>query len=431
MSSNDRPDALAHANAAASLALLQDILALPSAVGVPPLVAHHRQIKPRKPKQGNEIAISSFRPFVPACDRLRRWRAPHSDSFHTSVLKDLPVEDVLRLLDVMLVSVEVKTRENYGAGLLRFHQFCDSRNIPEHHRMPAPDHLLASFVASWAGKVASTTAQNWMAGLHFWHNLHGAPWHGKGLLRTATAGLAKVVPSSSKCPRRPPVTIEHMHALFRGLDFSNAFDSAVFAVASVAFWCCCRLGELVVDSPNLFNPSHHVSRSTPIRRVFPSNGTPYTVFHIPWTKTTHGEGADIIASKLDDVTNPVTAFNYHLSANSAIPPSSPLFSFKTHGGSWSPLTRSWFLARCNKIWREASLLELTGHCFRIGGASELLLRGVPPDVVAMQGRWKSRAFLEYWRKIESILPLFVTSSFTNARISMVNSLMDSFTCRYK
>ncbi|KAG1783493.1 hypothetical protein EV702DRAFT_945077, partial [Suillus placidus] len=246
-------------------------------------------------------------------------------------------------------------------------------------------------------------AQNWMAGLHLWHNLHGAPWYGKWLLRAATAGLSKVVPSSSKRPRRPPVTLEHMHALFRGLDFSNAFDSAVFAVASIAFWCCCRLGELVIDSPNRFHSSRHVSRSSPIRRCFPLKGTPYTVFHIPWTKTSHGDGTDIIASKMNDPTNPVTAFNHHLSVNSSIPPSSPLFSFETEGGSWSPLTRPWFLARCNQVWREAKLLELTGHCFRIGGASELLLRGVPPDVVAMQGRWKSRAFLEYWRKIESIL----------------------------
>lgn len=62
---------------------------------------------------------------------------------------------------------------------------------------------------------------------------------------------------------------------------------------------------------------------------------------------------------------------------------------------------------------------------------ELLLRGVPPDVVAVQGRWKSRAFLEYWRKIDSILPLFVTSSFTDSRVAMIQSSMDSFTRRYK
>ncbi|KAG2752769.1 hypothetical protein P692DRAFT_20691631, partial [Suillus brevipes Sb2] len=87
-------------------------------------------------------------------------------------------------------------------------------------------------------------------------------------------------------------------------------------------------------------------------------------------------------------------------------------------------------ARCNQVWRRVNLLELTGHCFRIGGATELLLRGIPPDVIAMQGRWKSRAFLEYWRKIESILPLFITSSFKYSRVSMIHSSMDSFSRKY-
>ncbi|KIK48498.1 hypothetical protein CY34DRAFT_785608 [Suillus luteus UH-Slu-Lm8-n1] len=431
MSNNGQARALVCTNAVSALALLREALALPPAVGIPPSAVITRRIKPRKPKSCNTLAFSSLRPLVPARDRLRRWTAPHSDSFHASVLGDLPLEDVLQLFDVMLISIEVKTRENYGAGLLRFHQFCDSRHIPENKRMPAPDFLLASFIASWAGKVATTTAQNWMAGLHFWHNLHGAPWHGSGLLRSATAGLSKVVPDSSKRPRRPPVTLDHMHALFRRLDLSNSFDAAVFATASVAFWCCCRLGELVINSQSGFVPDRHVSRSTSFRRCAPLNRTPYSVLHIPWTKTTHAAGADIIASKLDDPTNPVVALNHHLASNASVPLSAPFFAFETRDGSWAPLTRPWFLSRCNQVWRESGLLELTGHCFRIGGASELLLRGVPPDVVAMQGRWKSRAFLEYWRKIESILPLFITSSFTDSRVSMVHASMDSFSRKYK
>lgn len=95
------------------------------------------------------------------------------------------------------------------------------------------------------------------------------------------------------------------------------------------------------------------------------------------------------------------------------------------------MTRSWFLTRCNQVWKSAGLSELTGHCFRIGGATELLLRGVPPDVIAVQGHWKSRAFLEYWSKIDLILPLFVTLSFSDTHVAMIHSSMDSFNHRYK
>jgi hypothetical protein len=51
--------------------------------------------------------------------------------------------------------------------------------------------------------------------------------------------------------------------------------------------------------------------------------------------------------------------------------------------------------------------RITGHSFRIGGTTELLRRGVPPDVVKMAGRWSSDSFLRYWRKKEDILPQHV------------------------
>ncbi|KAG0705616.1 DNA breaking-rejoining enzyme [Suillus ampliporus] len=350
--------------------------------------------------------------------------------FHNSILDELPLADVLQLFDIMLISIKIKTHKNYGAGLLCFHQYCNSCNITENNCMPASDRLLAAFIASWAGKVATTTAQNWLSGLHFWHNLHGAPWYGHVLLRTYTAGLAKLVPSSSKCPCHPPVTLDHMHALFKGLDLSNVFDAAVFAMACVAFWSCVRLGELVIDSENSFNPARHVAQSAPPRRRNLPNQIPFIVLRIPWTKTTHGEGADIVASKVDDITNPVSALEHHLSANVNIPPTAPFFAYENTSGGWTTLTRPWFLARCNQVWRNADMLELSGHCFRIGGASELLLRGIPSDIVATQGCWKSRAFLDYWREIETILPLFITSSFTDARMALVKSSMDTYTRRH-
>ncbi|KAH7909540.1 hypothetical protein BJ138DRAFT_1010615, partial [Hygrophoropsis aurantiaca] len=67
-----------------------------------------------------------------------------------------------------------------------------------------------------------------------------------------------------------------------------------------------------------------------------------------------------------------------------------------------------------------------GPAFRIGGATELLLQGLNPDVVAQQGRWKSQAFLEYWREIESILPMFISSSDSAARCASLESVMSVF-----
>jgi hypothetical protein len=238
MSSNLTID-LADASTVTAIALLRDALKKNPTLGVPPSDVHKIR-KPHKPLPLNALSPSSFRPHVLARDRLRLWSAPQSDSFHISLLGSLPVDAASRLLDVMLLSVETKTRENYGAGLLCFHQFCDSISIPEDKRLPASEYILAAFVASWAGKVAETTVDTWLAGLHFWHQYNGATWNGHSVLRRTKAGLAKLVPSSSKRPRRPPVSIDHMHALYRCLDLSNSFDSAVYCVACIAFWSCCR-----------------------------------------------------------------------------------------------------------------------------------------------------------------------------------------------
>jgi hypothetical protein len=119
---------------AEDLALLKVSLARQPIVGEPP-ISVHKPPKPRKPKNNNTLTHSALHPHVLACDHVRIWSAPHSTTFHTSVLSHLPFNDVLKLLDVMLISVEVKTRENYGAGLLRFHQYCGSRNIPESLRI--------------------------------------------------------------------------------------------------------------------------------------------------------------------------------------------------------------------------------------------------------------------------------------------------------
>ena len=398
----------------------------PSTSELTAITSHSRERKPRKSRKTNEISPSLFRPPVLASDRLQCWSTPHSISFRDSLSSAIPSSHLSRLFEVMSFSLDQNTRNGYGAGLLRFTQFCDSLNIPEEQRMPASEVLLSSFIASAAGKVATTTVDNWLAGLHFWHTINAAEWHGNDMLAQTRKGVRKLVPISSKRAKRPPVTIEHLYALRKGLDLTNAFDIAVWALACIAFWSCCRLGELTIPSVNLFDADKHVTRSSPLSFNQTASGVDFATCHIPWTKTTQHEGADISITARDDPSCPIRVLQHHLRSNSSIPSSAPLFAFETKNGGWAPMTKSWFMARCNAVWVAAGLPDMPGHGFRIGGATHLLLMGIPPDIVATQGRWKSRAFLEYWRKIESILPLFISSSGSSSRVSLIEDSMSSY-----
>lgn len=383
---------------------------------------------PRKPKKGCEIVASSWRPHVLASDRLHQWFTPQTKAFHDSIAGALPETTLRKLFEVMVYSLDQSTRDGYGAGLLRFTQFCDKAGVSEEDRMPASSVLLSGFAADAAGKVASTTVDNWFAGIHFWHTINGAAWNGDVMLQQVRKGVKKLVPISSKRAKRPPVTIEHMYTLRAGLDLTNAFDAAVWAVACVAFWSCCRLGELTVPSVNLFDIQKHVSRSATISEGCTGTNVRFNTFHIPWTKTTGVEGADISVTSRDDPSCPFEALAHHRHCSADLPAGAPLFAFETEGGGWAPMVKGWFMERCNEIWVAAGLPDMPGHGFRIGGATQLLLLGVPPDIVQTQGRWLSRAFLAYWRRIESILPLFISRAGAS-RVNLVEEAMEGYRVR--
>ncbi|KIO15446.1 hypothetical protein M407DRAFT_38546, partial [Tulasnella calospora MUT 4182] len=225
---------------------------------------------------------SILRPAVPAKDRLAHWTSSFALSNRSL---SIPAADRQRRFDIILSSLDEKTRSNYGAGLIRFHDFCDSRNISESTRMPASDELLATFIASWAGERSDSTLRTWLSGLHFWHTANGALWLEGPQCAAVMKGAKKIVPVTSRRPKRAPVTPNHLVILRQNLVLSNTFDAAVYGVACTAFWGICRLGELVPPSENAFIPSKHVSRACGHKSSTTNNGGAYETFVVPRTKT--------------------------------------------------------------------------------------------------------------------------------------------------
>ncbi|KIK78532.1 hypothetical protein PAXRUDRAFT_834517 [Paxillus rubicundulus Ve08.2h10] len=296
----------------------------------------------------------------------------------------------------MIRSLDQDTRSNYGAGLLRFTQYCDSCNIPEADCMPASESLIAAFAASHAATASDEILNNWLAGLHFWHTVNGATWQGADMLRAVKCDFAKMVPLSSRRTKRPPVIIEALCILHDNLNLQSPYNIAVGAVMLTAFWSCCRLGELTDRDRNFFDALKHVSCSVLpllINSLTDKSRTQYTSFHIPWSKTTKELGADISVTAPPHRTDPLKVLSLHTTVNSGIPTYAPLFSYKTSLG-WEPLTKTSFI--------------------------------INPDVIAVQGRWTSRAFLDYWHRVESVLPLFISSSVNINHLQHVDATMSAF-----
>lgn len=163
-------------------------------------------------------------------------------------------------------------------------------------------------------------------------------------------------------------------------------------------------------------PEKHVSRSVVFQRRTLPNGLSSMAFHIPWLKTTKNDHLDIVCTDNGEPSFTVTALEHHLNNSAGLPDDAPLFAFRAKEGVWSLMTRDLFLGRQQPPVSYRSLLPHRG-------ATELLLRGVPPEVVATQESWKSSAFPVYWRNIESVLPLSITDTFCNSRAKFVKNLV--------
>ncbi|KAG0703241.1 hypothetical protein DFH29DRAFT_1043392 [Suillus ampliporus] len=177
---------------------------------------------------------------------------------------------------------------------------------------------------------SSSTADKWLAGLRFWHVINGAQWHGERseCLHQVQRGLHRLAPPDSNPEHRPPITLEALVQLHQGLDLSFPFDVAVLAITCLAFWCGCRLGDPVVPAPDSFDIIGHVTRSILPIITYDSNNVRHATFHIPWTKTTGTDGADINVTARNHLTCPHAALIHHLKANPNIPSHAPSSALK-------------------------------------------------------------------------------------------------------
>jgi len=180
--------------------------------------------------------------------------------------------------------------------------------------------------------------------------------------------------------------------------------------------------------PMIWNTIAMFTKTFIYRIVFRTlrDGSRSATFRIPWTKTTKEGGASVILTGRDDMLCPCDALRNHLNTNPDVPASASLFAYRTPDGGWEHMTKHRFMSFCADVWSKAGLTHVLCHSFRIGGAVELLLAGVPPEIVAATGGWTSLAFLLYWRRMEEILPMSTSKAYRQSQITDLAKIFEDF-----
>lgn len=346
---------------------------------------------------GNAVLLEHMRPtrrvhLLPRSYSPPSLPPPPRETLVDGVWPESFQKSINKALDKAWASSTVKT---YSHSIRTFLEFCKKHHIPPEQTFPSSDYLVCAFIAAQLETVSQSTIKNYISGIRAWHIRNGYAFSRSDRLNLLTRASR---PLANKNPPRPPVTIEMLLALANKLDLQKPFDICVFACAACAFWGLARLGELL---PTTYNFSHNPPPfPTPLSITQGSQDS--LKVRLPWTKVKKWSGEDIYLTIQDNASDPVKALQKHLAINQ-FPETTILFSYKDVYG-FSALLKYQFLARCNEIWSSCGLTRTSGHSFRIGGTSHLLLCGVHPDIIKKSGRWSSDSFLRYWRNLDTVIP---------------------------
>lgn len=293
------------------------------------------------------------------------------------------------------------TLKTYKSSINTFLKFCNAHRIPAAQIFPASEYLLCAFLADLKPSLSKNTVKNYLAGVRAWHVRNGYSFTRSERLNL----LAKATrPLNKPAPPRPPVTIHMLEALGNNLDLKDSFDACVFACACTAFWGLARLGELLPSDYNFDQGQPPFPR---VSSISPGRVGSFKL-QLPWTKVKKWDGETIIIPMQDGSANPIAALENHFAVNS-LPKNALLFAYRGKHET-TLLLKKQLMTRCNEAWQTAldSPQLPTGHSFRIGGTSHLLLCGVNPDIIKQTGRWSSDSFLRYWRNLDTVIPNHTT-----------------------
>lgn len=200
-------------------------------------------------------------------------------------------------------------------------------------------------------------------------------------------------------PKKPAVMIYHLLALYNSLCNQSPKDLAILDCTICAFWGMARLAELTYGQRTDQTPW---SESVLVRdAVRPTAGIPHVLLMIRGAKTAKpGEQQTILLNAQSNILCPVKAVMRRIASSTN--PDDALFSYVDIDQERKNLRRSEMVSRCQSIWKSHGWFSISGHSFRVGGASLRAELGVPHSDIKILGRWTSECYNLYLREYSAV-----------------------------
>ncbi|KAE8239929.1 hypothetical protein A4X13_0g8011 [Tilletia indica] len=299
-------------------------------------------------------------------------------------------------------SVKPKTRLKYAYGIKSYLVWCDEVGLPMHLRFPVGENILVLYLQKDMAELRAGTVKARQSALMYWHRVQRMPWALEQADAKALQRAVKVV-CLPPLEKRRPVRLNDLSAMASGCDRSRPAEIAVLAAAFFAFWALCRPGEVTVRSESTPEDDRARWSDWSLRAPRTPEGVTSFLLRLPSDKTHGSAGFDRIVAEQQHIPSlcPVSAVRQHMQTNTLrVDEDTTLtgaFSYRTADGGRRELTESFFGDTVNRWLLAAGRPRVTGHCFRIGGATLFFCAGKPLADIKLRGGWESESYLVYIR----------------------------------
>lgn len=318
---------------------------------------------------------------------------------------NLEVDPVQRLM-LKGGSWTAETLLQYNSAISKFMKYGKDKGLGKNQLLPATAEHIRLFIA-WAGEkvegeektnqeIRPSTIEAYLSGLRAWHLFHHVkfPDIEQKEINLCIKALKLLDARNDQRPQKNPVQIKHLVSLLRHMKRNDDADEMVVTVALVAFWGMARLGELV---------PMRLTKIIRLKDVGLSEDKVSMRIALKEAKTSKpGEIQYLYLRKHDSLLDPVGAVLRLLQkhVDDGMDENGALFSYNDNGTLGTLLRKNGVMGRLRSSWVKDGYGGLTGHSFRVGGASFLWNEKVPLEAIIERGRWKSKSYELYLREFD-------------------------------
>ncbi|KAE8186012.1 hypothetical protein CF335_g7564 [Tilletia laevis] len=310
---------------------------------------------------------------------------------------------VRKASELLWSSVKLGTRKEYAGHIIAYLTWCDELGLPTHYRFPAAQNILLMYLRKDVTTLRAGTISQRQFALAYWHRIHRLPW---ALDKADTRAFEKALAINCLPPleKRRPVRLNDITVIAAAAAQSeDRAHVAIAAAAIFAFYSMSRPGEVTVRSAS--DPP--TDRACWVHLLdqpsFKAGGPSSVILALPTEKARGTAGLDRIAPQQRHMPAlcPVVAVGQHRHVNAPRAGEDATaigaFSYLGRTGSRNELTESLFARTVNTWLKDAGRDPVTGHYFRIGGATLFFAAGRGMDEIKTRGGWQSDAYLVYLR----------------------------------